>query len=424
MMLNCEDEYIPICDNSGNYLFCAYEDKKYNSINTQIWNLMSITIDPELMVPYKELTLVSCNEIAYYLYFFFTQNKCKVFVKGEIWESILPNAPKTDNVKGFGIYVEGNPGLSLNELGFWRTTIPYGEFSFLETLYQTVKKENKLYKKEWLDKNTCNRELYRLIKSGVPLMVARLGNTEAMVVQESLYSASSRLWTEWLYTTAGFFSANNYSIEDIDMYSKLTIEAIKNCDLHCCRFENQIGILNHFAAPSSKYIDWYDLYSRFDKDNCWLHALTGKKVLVISSACKTIQYQYENNRTQLFSSPDILPTMDLFFYQSIETQMGDKKGYDSWFKAYNDMIDNIREIDFDIALIAAGAYGYLLASDIKKMGKQAIELCSGIYPVFGIKVKTQQTIREISQMYNKHWIFPKETPPDYYMKIEKGSYWE
>ena len=82
------------------------------------------------------------------------------------------------------------------------------------------------------------------------------------------------------------------------------------------------------------------------------------------------------------------------------------------------------DIDFDIAIIAAGAYGYPLAAEIKNMGKQSIELCSGIYPVFGIKVKTQLIIRKISSMYNDNWIFPIETPPKNYMNIEKGAYWE
>jgi hypothetical protein len=57
------------------------------------------------------------------------------------------------------------------------------------------------------------------------------------------------------------------------------------------------------------------------------------------------------------------------------------------------------------------------------LGKQAVELCSGIYPIFGIKVKTQAIIRKVSIMYNENWIFPIEEPPKEYMRIEKGAYW-
>jgi hypothetical protein len=88
------------------------------------------------------------------------------------------------------------------------------------------------------------------------------------------------------------------------------------------------------------------------------------------------------------------------------------------------MINDIQKIDFDVALIACGSYGYILSSKIKNMGKQAIELCSGLYPIFGIKNKTQIIIRKVSKMYDKNWIFPIEEKPNNYMNLEKGAYWE
>ena len=116
--------------------------------------------------------------------------------------------------------------------------------------------------------------------------------------------------------------------------------------------------------------------------------------------------------------------MNTIFYDAPQTQLGEKQGFKNWFEAYDKVVKDIKNIDFDIAIIAAGAYGYPLAAEIKNMGKQSIELCSGIYPVFGIKVKTQLIIRKISSMYNDNWIFPIETPPKNYMNIEKGAYWE
>ena len=138
---------------------------------------------------------------------------------------------------------------------------------------------------------------------------------------------------------------------------------------------------------------------------------------------KTIKRQY-SRKELLFQSKNILPDMDMLFYDAPQTQLGNKSGYKNWFEAYEKIVTDIRKIDFDIAIIAAGAYGYPLAAEIKAMGKQSIELCSGIYPIFGIKVKTQLIIRKISQMYNSYWIFPIEAPPKNYMNIEKGAYWE
>lgn len=416
-------EYVCVCNEKQEYLFCAYDDKNFNAINMHIWNLMSADIDPSCFEKYRQVTLVSCNEISYYLYFFFKKNQCSVFLKGEWWEYLLPYADIVAQERGFSVYSEGNPGLCLADLGYWKTTIPYDEYRFVEDLYTQLKTTGQLYKKKWLNKREANLHIFQRIVSREPFMVARLGNTESMIVQENIFSAPSQLWTKWLYTVAGFFSKENYSTSDVKQYAEMTINAIQTCDIHCCRFDNEIGALNAYANDSSQFIDWYDLYTDLDSSACWLSALKGKKVLIISSACDTIAHQYKKKEC-LFNDPDILPNMNIIYYQAIETQMGDKKGFENWFHAYRKMVNDISDIDFDIALIAAGAYGYPLAAQIKAWGKQAIELCSGIYPIFGIKVKTQLIIRAVSSMYNKHWIFPIEAPPSNYMRIEKGSYWE
>lgn len=46
--------------------------------------------------------------------------------------------------------------------------------------------------------------------------------------------------------------------------------------------------------------------------------------------------------------------------------------YETWFDALNDMKSKIKEIDFDIAIIGAGAYGMFLAQYVKTLGRQAI----------------------------------------------------
>lgn len=68
--------------------------------------------------------------------------------------------------------------------------------------------------------------------------------------------------------------------------------------------------------------------------------------------------------------------MNIIYYDTPQTQLGNKENYNDWFDAYSKMVKEIENIDFDIDIIASGAYGYILASDIKNMGKQTIELCS------------------------------------------------
>jgi len=207
----------------------------------------------------------------------------------------------------------------------------------------------------------------------------------------------------------------------VDLYVEHTLNAIKNCDIHMCCFPNEIPLINSCCHNNNFYVDWYDLYTNFDR-NSWIYALKGKKVLIISSFNNTIKFQY-NNRKNIIKN-FTYPELNLNFYDFPSTYLGNYNKKNDFFENYNKIISEISKIDFDVAIISAGAYGYLLASDIKNMGKQSIELCSGLYPLFGIKNKTQAIIFKVSSMYNEHWIFPIEEKPNNYMHLEKGAYWD
>lgn len=203
----------------------------------------------------------------------------------------------------------------------------------------------------------------------------------------------------------------------------MTINAVKNCDINFCRFENEITIINKFSSPNSINTDWYNAYTDFHLDLFWSKAISGKRVLIISSFNETIKFQLskKTNDAILFNH---IADAEFIYYDTLETQFGLTNEFSDWFSAYEKVRKDISQIEFDIAIIAMGAYGYILASDIKNMGKQAIELCSGLYPLFFIKNKTQAIIRRVSKMYDANWIFPIDTPPENYLKIEKGAYWE
>ncbi len=416
-------EYIPIYNTDGEYLCCCYDDKNLDKIIKHIQIMTYSERGRNYFKQFEAVTLVSCNEIGILIYELCRRANCKVYCVGELWNEIFDDAVIVDDVIGFAVYCEGNPGLLLKDLGTWRNTFPFNEYDFLEDQYTTMYRNKELYDKTWLSQKECNEQLIKKIQDGIPFMAARLGNTEASICRENTFGHYSEKWLDWLFNATGFFSESGYDRADVDKYVKMTIEAIGQCDYHCCRFDNEIGLINQFGNSNSSNVDWYDLYSNFDKDNIWLTALAHKKVLIVSSVNQTIKRQYSRKKL-LFQSKNILPDMDMLFYDAPQTQLGNKSGYKNWFEAYEKIVTDIRKIDFDIAIIAAGAYGYPLAAEIKAMGKQSIELCSGIYPIFGIKVKTQLIIRKISQMYNNYWIFPIEAPPENYMNIEKGAYWE
>lgn len=92
------------------------------------------------------------------------------------------------------------------------------------------------------------------------------------------------------------------------------------------------------------------------------------------------------------------------------------------------------KVDYDIALIGCGAYGFPLAAHAKRMGKQAVHLGGALQLLFGIKGHRWETMEYgtdilprggmYMEMFNEHWVRPTvaETPRTA-QKVENACYW-
>lgn len=156
----------------------------------------------------------------------------------------------------------------------------------------------------------------------------------------------------------------------------------------------------------------------------WTAALKGRKVLVIHSMTETIRRQYAK-RNMLFSVPETLPAFDLITYKSVNSAMGLKTEFNSWFDALEKMKSDISKIDFDIALLGCGAYGMSLGAFIKRdLHRQALHLGGRVQLLFGICGKRWDNDPFFLRLYNKAWTRPlPEDTPDVCARIENGCYW-
>jgi glycerol-3-phosphate dehydrogenase len=90
------------------------------------------------------------------------------------------------------------------------------------------------------------------------------------------------------------------------------------------------------------------------------------------------------------------------------------------------MCDQIANVDFQVSIIGAGAYGLPLASFVKRLGKQAIHLGGATQLLFGIRGRRWETdyASEMREIFNENWIRPSETEtPEKHEKVDKGCYW-
>lgn len=423
-------EYCPIVNADGQLELFCYNDNHnaWQELEKYVAQISEMKHPSGIFDGYATLNLWGLNEIGFHLALIFEHDPdIKLCCIGEYWGHLGFASSETGDVNGYDVLLEGNYALAVDEMGYWKhdAVAP----SVFEDLIQRMKRN--IHSKHAYGDRFCSisegRSVLReKIKSGQPFCSGRLGHTEGWITMKyinSLCYDSNSLW--WLYHTSGFFSETDYEVKDVDQYAAKTVEALSNMDILFSQFDDSMCAINHCLPDTSPIFPfeglWHDSPS-LDDDVSWIEALAGKKVLVISPFSKTIKMQYEK-RELLFHGNQILPEFELIPFQMISTQYGNKCGFRDFFQAYDYILEEISRIDFDIALIGAGAYGFLLASDIKNMGKQSVELCSYLMPLFGIKIKRNLTEPHINKFYNSNWSFPIEEPVAHYRQIENGCYW-
>lgn len=274
--------------------------------------------------------------------------------------------------------------------------------------------------------NEISHAIATAIRNGTPYMVARFGNVELENTGKSELGIHYRLQRSFntLCNNAGFFPKD---ISMLPIFSKLMCESMPLCDLQgvwYLPFEDyylKSGPLNPKLITEVRYLEpWF-------ADDPWTQALAGKKVLVIHPFDELIQEQYAK-RELLFPQKNILPEFKLITLKAVQTIAGSKdERFNTWFDALDYMCSEADKIDFDVAIIGCGAYGYPLAAHIKRMGKVAIHFGGVTQALFGIKGKRwdvdplDDTVRKL---YNEHWVYPGEREkPKEFKKVENGCYW-
>lgn len=218
---------------------------------------------------------------------------------------------------------------------------------------------------------------------------------------------------------AGLFPPTN---ETMDRFGAHVLDDCKEIDILVGWLAGEKR-LRSLCFPNVKCIPLNDL-EPFFVETPWSMSLAGKTVLLVHPFEATIRHQYAK-RELLFKNPCILPEFTLKTYKTIQSLAGNDAGFATWFDALDHMCGEISKIDFDIAIIGAGAYGMSIASHIKRTGRKAVHMGGITQLLFGIKGGRWDSIPEFSQrLYNEHWIRPlPEDRPNNYKTVEGGSYW-
>lgn len=278
------------------------------------------------------------------------------------------------------------------------------------------------------------------LESDTPFAVSRFGHSELRALLNYMHvhekaSEWEKLWNYirgakvepwwsenslWKVTyKAGFFPME---IPQVEKFCQLVLNDMAQIDVVGSWLGGERWIKP--LMTHSKFIRFHDFYHFANKDP-WTRALKGKKVLVIHPFAKSIEKQFKI-KDKIYDGVYQLPDFELTTYKAVQSIAWNKpSGFENWFEAFEKMKTDIASIDFDVAILACGAYGMPLAAFIKRdLKKKAIHLGGNTQMLFGVKGTRWETDPTFNYLINSHWVKPlAEETPEGHQNIDANSYW-
>lgn len=285
--------------------------------------------------------------------------------------------------------------------------------------------------------NSGSKRIRQALEGAVPCHIGRFGTTELRTVQHFIDTASTSTCefpehvARKMKSLSGFFPTDDnslvrFSSEFIEACSTLNILAVRweafesksaDCDAE--------GLIRMSPQATPVGIDSISVPFLFEEP--WTRALEDKDVLVVHPFVDSIQRGYKM-RENIFPRGKELPNFNLKTLEAVQSIGTESNtGFESWFHALEHMQQEISEVNFDIAIIGAGAYGHFLASFCSAIGKVGVHLGGATQTLFGISGQRWMDPRSPDYLNDKidaNWIFPMSSEvPCGAELVEGGCYW-
>jgi hypothetical protein len=234
-----------------------------------------------------------------------------------------------------------------------------------------------------------NNKIIELIELNKPFYITRLGDNVSKISIQYIISQKvniNLLQKDYSLYNDGIYSKNDLSKIELfcKMYNKSVIESNYLASFESLYVENQNFYKNNFNV-NQIYSRVLEPFYLLDKNVIpWTHYLKTKKVLIIHPFINSFKKQLNNN-FQIFKDKVLFDKNQQFvFYKSYQTIAGNHI-HNDWYETFNLMCEDIKYIDFDIALLGCGGYGLPLCHFIKtELNKSAIYIGGGLQLLFGV----------------------------------------
>jgi len=274
-----------------------------------------------------------------------------------------------------------------------------------------------------------------LIADGKPAMIGRFGVGELNATLR--YATMKYHRFNWLkYITAGgeagwwtkdffdgmpvyngFFPATE---KNISLFAEMMLQDMQQLDILGSWQTGERVFASELKHVTKITLDGLEPYFH---ERPYTQHFEGKKILVIHPFQESIINQY-NRRALLFKNQGMLPDFDLKTIKAVQSLAGGNGGFNNWFDALEYMKAQMDVIDFDVAVIGCGAYGFPLAAYAKRLGKIGLHMGGATQLMFGIKGKRWEERPEFQSLFNEYWIKPTVAEkPSKAELVEDACYW-
>jgi hypothetical protein len=318
---------------------------------------------------------------------------------------------------------------------------PFGFRHEIAKRYTPLDWVKSLSVKRLINQENADEFIKCLIENGEPGLVGRLGGTEARFIGEYLklkrlqrfgipLKLSASISPRWKKRKSEVFIQAGFYFEDwadVDRFCSEYLQALVETDVLgawgvAFTWPEAIGLnpAKTRVIPVGFTAPWIEPYS--GNGLPWSQALEGKRVLVVSGFATSIQSQHEEIE-KIFAHVNF-PNFELTTVRApIVTGQKDAGGL-HWFELLDRMKNEISKKEFDVALIAAGAFSYPLAAYVKKNGKVGIHCGGGLQIFFGVMGNRWNRSPEVLKYMNEFWIRPSaDERPKTADQVENACYW-
>ena len=240
-----------------------------------------------------------------------------------------------------------------------------------------------------------NNDIIMFIERGKPFSIVRLG-LGGETYKTFDYIKSGKMDLKYLHPqhyslyNAGIYTKDK-DLSKIQLYLLAYKSAIEKADYLASFSNSTIEHIQNFFAQSYNITQIHSrslepFYAVMENQKPWTHYLHGKKVLIINPFVESFKKQMNNGFT-IFKDEEkkiFLDGQEFIYYKCYQTIAGNHI-HNNWFETFQIMCKDIKELDFDIALLGCGGYGLPLCNYIKSnLNKSAIYVGGGLQLLFGV----------------------------------------